>query len=46
MGSEGGARRREAGKSMIAANLGDIEDEFSISERSHIDSEEMRIPRN
>ncbi|MET3390093.1 hypothetical protein ABIC42_001112 [Variovorax sp. 1133] len=46
MGSEGGARRREAGESMIAANLGDIEDEFSISGRSHIDSEEMRIPRN
>jgi len=27
MGSEGGARRREAGKPMIATNLGDIEDE-------------------
>jgi hypothetical protein len=27
MGSEGGARRRAAGKPMIATNLGDIEDE-------------------
>jgi len=46
MGSEGGARRRVAGESMIAANLGDIEDEFSFSELACIDPEEMRTPRN
>lgn len=28
MGSEGGARRREAGKPMIVINLGEIEDEW------------------
>jgi len=46
MGSEGGARRREAGKAMIATNLGDIEDESPVSELSRGDSEEMRMPRN
>jgi len=46
MGSEGGARRREAGKAMIATNLGDIEDESPVSGLSCGDSEEMRIPRN
>lgn len=30
MGSEGGARRRAAGKPMIATNLGDIEDEGRV----------------
>jgi len=31
---------------MIAANLGDIEDEFSNSGLSRMDAEEMRIARN